>query len=47
MRVPTYEIGRHGAALLLEALAGGTPDDVVLHGEIIERDSVATIESPI
>ena len=30
MRVPTYEIGRQGASLLLEALAGGTPDDVLL-----------------
>jgi len=46
MRVPTYEIGRHGAALLLEALAGGTPDDVMLRGEIIEREAVATVETP-
>ena len=46
MRVPTYEIGRQGASLLLEALAGGTPDDVLLHGVIIERESVATVETP-
>ncbi len=46
MRVPTYEIGRHGASILLEALAGDTPDDVVLSGEIIERESVATVETP-
>lgn len=41
MRVPTYEIGRRGASLLLEALATGEPSDVRLSGEIIERDSVA------
>jgi LacI family transcriptional regulator len=46
MRVPTYEIGQKGASLLLEALAGGRPDDVVLHGEIIERESVAPIAIP-
>lgn len=40
MRVPTYEIGRQGAALLLDALDGGTPEDVRLGGQIIERDSV-------
>jgi LacI family transcriptional regulator len=47
MRVPTYEIGQKGASLLLEALAGGLPDDVVLHGEIIERESVAPIAIPV
>jgi LacI family transcriptional regulator len=46
MRVPTYDIGRHGASLVLEALGGDTPDDVVLRGEIIERESVATVETP-
>jgi LacI family transcriptional regulator len=40
MRVPTYEIGRQGASLLLQALADDDPDDVRLAGEIIERDSV-------
>jgi LacI family transcriptional regulator len=44
MRVPTYEIGRQGASLLLEALGNGDPADARLGGEIIERDSVATIE---
>ena len=46
MRVPTYEIGRNAASLLLGALAGGVPDDVMLRGEIIERESVATVETP-
>jgi DNA-binding LacI/PurR family transcriptional regulator len=46
MRVPTYEIGRQGAALLLEALGGGEPEDVRVAGEIIERDSVRTIGGP-
>lgn len=40
MRVPTYEIGQQGAALLLRALAGEEPEDVRLEGDIIERDSV-------
>jgi LacI family transcriptional regulator len=43
MRVPTYEIGRRGAEILLDALAGGEPDDVGVAGVIIERDSVRTI----
>lgn len=43
VRVPTYEIGKAGASLLLHALAGDEPDDVLLGGEIIERDSVATV----
>jgi len=46
MRVPTYEIGRQGASLLLEALGGGNPADTRLTGEIIERESVATIGRP-
>lgn len=46
MRVPTYEIGRQGAALLLEALSEGDPEDVVLTGEIVERDSVKTVTMP-
>jgi LacI family transcriptional regulator len=40
MQVPTYEIGRRGAALVLEALGGGDVEDVRLEGEIIERESV-------
>ena len=40
MRVPTYAMGRTGAALLLSALDGERPPDVVLTGEIVERDSV-------
>jgi LacI family transcriptional regulator len=40
MRLPTYEMGRRGAALLLEALNDGDPADVLLEGEIVERDSV-------
>jgi LacI family transcriptional regulator len=43
MRVPTYEIGRQGASLLLQALEHGLPSVVRLSGEIIERESVATI----
>jgi len=41
MRVPTYEIGRRGASLLLDALVTGEPSEVQLSGEIIARDSVA------
>lgn len=41
MRVPTYEIGRAGASLLLAALDGAGPKDTRLQGQIIERDSVA------
>ncbi len=41
MRVPTYEMGRAGARMLLAALDGERPPDVVLSGEIVERDSVA------
>ena len=40
MRVPTYEMGRAGARMLLAALGGDRPPDVVLTGEIVERDSV-------
>ena len=40
MRVPTHEMGRAGASLLLAALDGDRPADVVLTGEIVERDSV-------
>lgn len=43
MRVPTYEIGRRGASLLLEALGDGDPTDAQLAGEIVERESVADI----
>jgi LacI family transcriptional regulator len=44
MRVPTYEIGRRGAEILLDALGGGEPDDARVAGVIIERDSVRTID---
>ena len=40
MRVPTYEMGLEGATLLLSALNGEEPGDVVLSGEIVERESV-------
>jgi DNA-binding LacI/PurR family transcriptional regulator len=43
MRVPTYESGRRGAEILLEALGGGDPEDAWVVGEIIERDSVRSI----
>jgi LacI family transcriptional regulator len=43
MRVPTYEIGRRGADILLYALGGGEPDDASVAGVIIERDSVRSI----
>ena len=43
MRVPTYQIGQQGASLLLEALGNGDPEDVLVSGEIIERESVADL----
>ncbi|MFP5343399.1 MAG: LacI family DNA-binding transcriptional regulator [Candidatus Limnocylindria bacterium] len=43
MRVPTYEIGRAGARMLLAALDGERPPDVVLSGAIVERDSVGAV----
>lgn len=45
MRIPTYEIGRRAGRLLLSVLDGGDPVDEVVHGVIIERSSVATIEA--
>jgi LacI family transcriptional regulator len=41
MKVPTYEIGRRGADLLLAALDDDAPADVVVSGKIVERESVA------
>lgn len=46
MRVPTYDIGRQGASLLLRALADEEPEDIRVEGTIIERDSVATVGTP-
>lgn len=43
MRVPTYQIGREGAALLLSALRGEEPEDVTITGVIVERESVADL----
>jgi LacI family transcriptional regulator len=43
MRVPTYEMGRAGARMLLAALDGHRPADVVLTGAIVERDSVLAV----
>lgn len=43
MRIPTYQIGREGASLVLQALDGEDLAEVHLEGEIVERDSVATI----
>jgi LacI family transcriptional regulator len=45
LRIPTYEIGRQGASILLEALGGGDPEDVSVAGEIIERESVRSLGS--
>lgn len=45
MRVPTYQIGREGASLVLETLRGEEPPDVIVPGEIVERESVADISS--
>lgn len=45
MRIPTYQIGRDGASLLLAALRGEDPADVSVVGEIVERESVADISS--
>ena len=47
MRIPTYEIGQQGAALLLEAVGGGDPADARLTGVIIERESVADVGPPV
>lgn len=47
MRVPTYQIGRAGASLVLEALRGANPADVTVPGEIVERESVADISSTL
>lgn len=43
MHVPTYEIGRRGAALLLGVLDGEDHEDIVLTGEIVERESVGPV----
>jgi LacI family transcriptional regulator len=43
MRVPTYEMGRAGAGMLLAALDGERPADIVLTGAIVERDSVTAV----
>jgi LacI family transcriptional regulator len=40
MRVPTYDMGRAGADLVLAALGADEPEDVQVFGEIIERESV-------
>lgn len=40
MRLPTYDLGRAGADLLLGRLAGRDPDDPRLLAQIVERDSV-------
>lgn len=45
MRVPTYEMGRAGARMLLAALDGERPPDVILTGEIVERDSVRALST--
>lgn len=41
MHVPTYEIGRKGADLLLGALDDENPENIQLTGRIVERDSVS------
>jgi len=43
MRVPTYQIGREGASLVLGALRGDDPADIAVEGELVERESVASI----
>jgi LacI family transcriptional regulator len=43
MRVPTYQIGREGASLVLGALRGEDPADIAVDGELVERESVASI----
>lgn len=40
MHVPTYDVGRFGADLVLAALDDEEPEDVQVFGEIIERQSV-------
>ncbi len=41
MRVPTQEIGRRGASLVLDALAQRDPGDIRVTGTLVERASVA------
>lgn len=47
VRIPTYEMGRRGAALVLSLLAGHEPADELLVGEIVERDSVGPAPEPV
>lgn len=42
-RLPYREMGEAGVRLLLEQLAGGRPDDVVLRMPLVERGSVTTV----
>lgn len=46
MRIPTYEVGRAGASLVLQALGDEVPADIRLAGEIIVRESVSSIGPP-
>jgi LacI family transcriptional regulator len=46
MRVPTYDMGRAGADLVLAALGDGDSEDVNVLGEIIERQSVGEAPRP-
>lgn len=44
MRVPTYAMGRRAARMLLSILKGEEASDEWIEGEIIERESVGTID---
>jgi LacI family transcriptional regulator len=41
VRVPMYEMGRDGMAMVLEILAGGRPPSKKVRTEIVERASTA------
>jgi LacI family transcriptional regulator len=44
-RVPTYDIGRSAATVLIQALRGEETEDPLVEGKIIERESVARLSA--
>lgn len=44
VRVPTYQIGNQGAALLRQAMGGGTLSDLSIPWEVVERSSAAPVK---
>ncbi|MPZ53549.1 MAG: LacI family DNA-binding transcriptional regulator [Acidimicrobiia bacterium] len=43
MRLPTDELGRHGAMMILSMLAGESVDNVSIPGSLVERESVGPV----